>query len=264
MNVLLTGGHSGMGLELTKKLLSEGNTIGLVVRNEKRAEDTRKELPEGAKVSFFFADLSKRGDIIHVAKQISEQWDSIDALFNNAGVLLDQLYYAESGNEMHLEVNGIAPYLLTEQLLPLLKKGNNPTVVSTATAAMNKKNEINVALVKKPVKFKKLVGSYMDSKLALVLLMNSLSKENSAIRFVSINPGAIKTKMTAGDGMPGWLKPLRNLLFKSPEVGGKNLYDAGFGDRYKGTGIYINGGKILPMKLEITEEQKKELLTPQA
>ncbi|MEM9887891.1 MAG: SDR family NAD(P)-dependent oxidoreductase [Bacteroidota bacterium] len=259
MNYIITGGHTGMGLELTKKLLAEGHKIGLIVRSESRKKESQKLFPKESAIDIFVADLSKRNEIEQVGLQIESSWKKIDGLFNNAGLLLDKLYFSDYGNELQLEVNGISPYLLTKALLPLLEKGEDPFVVNTATGGLNNKKSINIPAFKKPEKFTKLLGSYMDSKLIMVLLMNHLSKEWKNIRFVSVNPGAIKTKMTAGKGMPFWLKPIRNLFFQSPERGAKSLYDAAFEAKYEASGIFISEGKIRPMKFEITPEEINQL-----
>ena len=260
MNIIITGGHSGMGFELSKKLLSEGHQIGLIVRSEKRKAETQQLFSNEDKLKIFIADLSNRDQIASVVKEIQSSFSNLDGVFNNAGVLLDKLYFSDYGNELQLEINAISPYLLTKALLPLLEKSENPFVVSTATDALNKKRSIDISAFKKPKKFTKLTGSYMDSKLTLVLLMNHLSKHHKNIRFVSVNPGAIKTKMTAGDGMPFWLKPIRNLFFKSPEQGAQNLYDGSFSDTIKGSGIYVSGGKVKVMNVSINKDQVEELL----
>ena len=218
-NILITGGHSGMGLELTKMLYDEGHKIGLIVRNEKRKNDAIKELGDSPRIDFFFADLSKRQDIIRVSENIKSNWKKIDIVFNNAGVLLDKLYFSDDGNELQLEINAISPYLLTKELLPLLEKSQNPLIVNTATAGLQNKKSIDIPNFKRPKKFTKLTGSYIDSKLAMVLLMNYLNNKNENLRVISVDPGATKTKMTAGDGMPMWFKPIRNLFFKSPKEG---------------------------------------------
>jgi NAD(P)-dependent dehydrogenase (short-subunit alcohol dehydrogenase family) len=260
MKILLTGGHSGMGLELSKKLLKEGHQIGLILRSEKRRSDAILALGAVENVDFFIADLSKREEVEKVANEIKSKWDKIDGLFNNAGVLLDKLYYADSGVELHLEINGISPYLLTKALKPLLDKSDSPFVVNTATAGLDSRKSIDIEDFKKPKKFAKLTGSYMDSKLIMVLLMNYLDKQWTNVRFVSLNPGAIKTKMTSGSGMPSWLLPIRNLLFLSPERGALSLHNAAFSDRYKGSGIYINNKKIRSLKYEVSKSEIDQLL----
>lgn len=260
MNIVITGGHSGMGFELSKKLLSKGHQIGLIVRSEKRKAETQKLFSPENKLKIFVADLGKRDEIKSVALEILSNFSNLDGIFNNAGVLLDKLYFSDYGNEMQLEINAISPYLLTIELLPLLEKSDNPFVVGTATDGLNNKKSIDIPAFKKPQKFTKLMGSYMDSKLTMVALMNHLSKEHKNIRFVSVSPGAIKTKMTAGDGMPFWLKPIRNLFFKSPEQGAESLYNGAFSDSIKGSGIYVSGGKVKDMKVSINKQEIIELL----
>ncbi|MEM6844619.1 MAG: SDR family NAD(P)-dependent oxidoreductase, partial [Bacteroidota bacterium] len=203
---------------------------------------------------------SKRNEIDKVVKDIKSSWDKLDGLFNNAGILTDKLYYSDYGNELQLEVNGISPYLLTKGLLPLLEKGENSFVVNTATSGLNGKKSFDISSFKKPKKFTKLLGSYIDSKLTMVLLMNHLSEEWKKIRFVSVDPGAIKTKMTAGSGMPFWLKPIRNLFFKSPKDGAENLYKEAFNKKNQRSGIYISGGNVKDMQVSIKTEELVELM----
>ncbi|MEL6976021.1 MAG: SDR family NAD(P)-dependent oxidoreductase [Bacteroidota bacterium] len=258
--ILLTGGHSGMGLELTKMLLNEGHNIGLIVRHEKRKSDAIRELGDSSQIDFFFADLSKREDIKRVTEEIETEWTKVDVVFNNAGVLLDKLYFSDYGNELQLEINALSPYFLTKELLPLLEKAQNPLIVNTATAGLQNKKSIDIPSFKKPKKFAKLTGSYIDSKLTMVLLMNYLNSKNENLRIINVDPGAIKTKMTAGDGMPFWLKPIRNLLFKSPKEGAQKLYDAAFDTKYDGKGIYISGGKVKKMQIALNDAEFDELL----
>ena len=260
MKFIITGGHSGMGLALTKKLLAEGHEIGLIVRSEKRKTEALKILPGTAQLRIFLADLSKRHEIEKVAGDIKSVWPQLDGLFNNAGVLLDQLYYSDYGNELQLEINAISPYLLTKALLPLLKKSEAPFVVNTATGTLENKKSPDIPAFKKPKKFTKLTGSYMDSKVTMVTLMNHLASQHEQVRFVHVNPGAIKTKMTSGSGMPLLLRPIRNLLFKSPEYGAAKLYNGAFGKAYQKSGVFITGDKIKPIKATITEGQIEELL----
>ncbi|MEM6802894.1 MAG: SDR family NAD(P)-dependent oxidoreductase [Bacteroidota bacterium] len=260
MNILITGGHSGMGLELSKKNLEKGHKVGLIVRSESRKKEAEKLFSGKNLPEIFVADLSKRNEIASVVQAISESWEKLDGLFNNAGVLLDELYYSEYGNELQLEINAISPYLLTRALKPLLDKADSPFVVNTATSGLEEKKMPDIPSLKKPQKFTKLFGSYLDSKLVMVALMNHLSGEWKNIRIISVDPGAIKTKMTAGKGMPFWLKPIRNLFFKSPEEGAQNLYNAAFNDGYTDSGIYVSKGKIKRIKAEIDTSNINELL----
>ena len=90
--------------------------------------------------------------------------------------------------------------------------------------------------------------------------MNYLNNKNENLRVISVDPGATKTKMTAGDGMPMCLKPIRNLFFKSPKEGAKKIYDAAFNEKYKGKGVYISDGKVKDMKITLSEIEFDKLL----
>ena len=65
--------------------------------------------------------------------------------------------------------------------------------------------------------------------------------------------------MTAGSGMPGILKPLRNIMFATPDKGAGLLYDAAFGAARLLSG-YIAKGKSKPMKFELSADDKTRLL----
>jgi NAD(P)-dependent dehydrogenase (short-subunit alcohol dehydrogenase family) len=265
MNILITGGHSGIGLTLTKMLLKEGHHIGLLVRNEARKKDAIKALGALHQLDFFYADLGNQAEVAKAASQICEQWSHIDVLFNNAGLLLNDTYYSTQGNEMQYEVNTLAPYVLTLMLKSLLNKASNPVVVNTVTAAMHKPKIIDVNNLAKPKKFVKfgLTSAYMQSKLALTLLMSDLAIQWNNIRIVNVDPGPNKTPMSTGSAIPTWAKPIIYLFFSNPKKGGQKLYRAAFDRQWLNrTGIYITGDKIKPLKVKAQVSDFKELSPP--
>ena len=258
--IIITGGHSGIGLELTKKLLAENHQLGLVIRNEKRKNDLSKIIDTKG-IDFFFADLSKQPEVISVANQIVDKWGEIDILFNNAGVLLDKVYHSEQNNEMHFEVNTIAPFLLSLHLHKKLGKNSSLKIVNTGTDFLYKSKKLISEALLKPTKNRKLLGAYAQSKLALALLMNDWAKNDSKLQILHTSPGPTKTKMTSGSGMPWWLLPLRSLLFTTPEKGALKIYDAAFNENLSSqSAVFINKGKAYPFSLEIDSNIKKKLL----
>jgi len=261
MNIIITGGHSGIGLELTKKLVTEGHQLGLIVRTIKRTENMPDFVKNYGHISYFEADLSNQKSILEVAKQISEKWDKVDVLFNNAGVLLDANYDSPQGNEMHFEVNTLAPYVLTHALKPLLDHSENPSVVNTVTGGMHAQSKLDTSLFIQPTRFIKLFGAYMQSKLALVLFMNELAQKWQNIRIVNVDPGPNKTKMTQESGMPRWLLPLRNLFFQKPRKGGELLHKGAFDKKHQSkSGIYLTSNKAKKIRFDLPEGDKKQML----
>ncbi len=261
MNILITGGHSGIGLELTKILLAKGHHLGLIIRNEKRKSEAIQNIGSD-KIDFFYADLSKQQEVKKVANDIKAQWERIDGLFNNAGVLLDQAYYSDQENEMQFEVNTLSVYLLTQELKPLLDQAKNPFIVNTTTGGLNNQSSLDIENLKRPKKFVKLIGSYMHSKLAMTLLMNQLAKTWNNVHIVSVDPGPNKTGMTAGNGVPFWLKPFARFFFSSPTKGAQKLYNGAFNEQFKGkSGIYITGDKIKNIKISLQKSEVEKIVS---
>jgi NAD(P)-dependent dehydrogenase (short-subunit alcohol dehydrogenase family) len=264
-NVIITGGHSGIGLELTKLILRDGHKAGLILRNESTLNDAKQKLEQFGynNVDFFVADLSRQEDVLKVARLITNTWQSVDVLFNNAGVLLGEQTFSPQQNEMHYEVNTLAPYLLTTNLYQALHNAEGAVVVNTVTDGLNMMKGIKTEALIGPSKFKKLFGAYLQSKLALALLMSDLAVnwKSEKIRILNVTPGGNKTKLTAGSGMPSLLKPIVKLLYKDPAVGAKLLYGAAFEDEFSGkTGVFIQKNKIEDLKLSISNELKLILL----
>lgn len=262
MNILITGGHSGIGLELTKTLLLEGHHLGLILRNEERKAKAITNIGRSKNIDFFYADLSKQEEVKKVANDIKNQWKQLDGLFNNAGVLLDQAYYSDQENEMQFEVNTLSVYLLTKELKPLLDQANNPFIINTATGGLHQQKKLNIDNLKRPKKFVKLLGSYMHSKLAITLLMNNLAKEWINVHIKSVDPGPNKTGMTAGNGVPALLKPFAKFFFSPPTKGAQKLYNGAFDQKFNGkSGIYITGNKAKNMKMELNKNEIEKILS---
>ncbi|MEO0469068.1 MAG: SDR family NAD(P)-dependent oxidoreductase [Bacteroidota bacterium] len=262
LRIILTGGHSGIGLELSKMLLAEGHHLGLIVRSISRKADTLAILGRNKAVDFFVADLSLQSEVVRVAAEIEAKWSHIDVLFNNAGVLLEDLFMSPQENEMHFEVNTLSPFLLTRKLEKALRNSAQPIVINTVTGGQHTVKTFDAETLKQPERFKKLFGPYMQSKYALSLMMNHLAETWPKVRIVNVDPGPNKTKMTAGNGMPGWLVPLRNLFFSRPQKGAKLLYQAAFDPSHGAqSGVYLSGNKVKPLRLRITEAQREKILS---
>ncbi|MEL6182175.1 MAG: SDR family NAD(P)-dependent oxidoreductase, partial [Myxococcota bacterium] len=125
---------------------------------------------------FHYADLSVQAQVRKVGAEIVASGVGVDGLFNNAGVLTDKSYRSAQDNEMHYEVNTLAPYLLTSALWPALEQSAAPFVVNTATGSMDARDSIDMQELKAPIKFRKLLGSYVESKVAMIVLMNHLAE----------------------------------------------------------------------------------------
>lgn len=256
MNIIITGGHTGIGLALAQRLVAEGHRVGLIARSEERIAAARNAVAPNT-IEFFGADLASQDAIHAAAEEINSNWGVVDILFNNAGVLLGEMRMSPQGNEMHYEVNTLAPMLLTHLLKSSLDASARPVIVNTSTDPVGGARTIDFETLHRPKKIVKLFGSYVVSKVAVAAAMESLARSAgwSKARVLNVAPGAIKTDMTAGGGMPFWLKPIRNLVFSSPEKGADRLYECAFAtdDRFDSPAFVVKG-KARPMKFRLDDE----------
>lgn len=82
--ILITGGTSGIGLELAKQLLQRGNTVIVTGRDQAKLDATKRALTG---VHTFQIDVSDPGAIAALHKAVLEQFPSLDILINNAGIM---------------------------------------------------------------------------------------------------------------------------------------------------------------------------------
>lgn len=250
LRALITGARTGIGLELTKKLLLEGWQVVALNRSSFNQED---ELIQSAlktgDLTVYLTDLADFKVLQGTLRQIREQEPYLDVIFNNAGSMSGSLSYSAQGREIDFEINTVVPYIVSKELKELLLKGRLKTIINTSSEAALMAKDFKPEQLGKPTAFKKLFGVYGSSKLALSLwTIQFAQKESNGIKVRSIDPGPAKTEMSKGSGMPWFILLLRPLLFPHPSKGAKNVYDAAFGEFKNENGVFISKGKIKPLK----------------
>ncbi len=188
--ILLTGATDGIGLETARTLVEQGHHVLIHGRNREKLDNVTKELTKLANndgIETYVADLSRMSDVDALAKAVAAEHTKLDALINNAGIYSTQNTITEDGFDVRFVVNTIAPYLLTQRLLPLLEKSGR--VINVSSAAQS------------PVDLKAFAGqsrlsheaAYAQSKLALNMwsfaLARSLAEKGPPI--VAVNPGSL-------------------------------------------------------------------------
>lgn len=251
MNVVVTGANSGVGFELTRKLLEGGARVAALVRSGFAPGNALIDAALGdGRLRVYRADFSDVASLSAALALLLQQETRVDVLFNNAGVSVGGGARSKQGRELNFEVNTVAPYLITLALRPLLRLGSAKTVINTSSNALLTVKRFDSRTLENPTDLRKLFGPYATSKLALSLWTRELAPRlaEEGIQIRSVCPGPNKTPMSAGDGMPGWLRPLTHLFFSPPSHGAARLYDAAFG-AYPGTpGGFINKGKDTPLR----------------
>ncbi|MGS2717269.1 SDR family NAD(P)-dependent oxidoreductase [Eionea flava] len=187
--ILLTGATDGIGLETAKTLSAQGHTLLLHGRSETKLDSIKKTLlalNSNASIDMFQADLSNLSAVRQLALAIKKEHSIIDVLINNAGVFKTPQPITDEGFDIRFMVNTIAPYLLTQQLLPLLKRQGRVINLSSAAQA--------------PVNLEALKGqtllndseAYAQSKLAITMWTYQLAKSlgDNAPSLMAVNPAS--------------------------------------------------------------------------
>ena len=103
-NVVITGGSSGLGLELAKNLAVRGAIVTLIARNREKLEAAKTEIMKtGGKANTFSADVSKIESITETFKKIVAEVGPPDILINSAGILREG-YFDQLSVETFREV----------------------------------------------------------------------------------------------------------------------------------------------------------------
>ena len=136
---LVTGATNGIGKAIAADLAAQGATVLLHGRSRDKAEQTREELVASTgntDIHLLLADFASLADVRVLAEQVRARETGLHVLANNAGVLTDHRQTSADGFELTFAVNHLAPFLLTQLLLPLLKASAPSSISFNSSSAM--------------------------------------------------------------------------------------------------------------------------------
>ena len=205
--VVITGASSGLGLQTARQLAGQGGEIVMIVRDQARGEHARSQVAQAAAGKppvLLTADLSAQADIRRVAQQVRNRYDHVDILINNAGAAFSRREQSADGLELTWATNHLAPFLLTELLLPLLAGAPAGRIVNVVSEIYSRKLDLDNLQGERRYSY---FGAYRASKLGNVLFTTELARRinGSGVTVVSVSPGPAKTNFGGGgpSGVPG-------------------------------------------------------------
>lgn len=137
--ILITGGASGIGRLLGRKLLNEGAKRLIIwdVDEAKLSETTRELKTDGFEVHSYVVDISSANNVIETAVKVREDVGNIDILINNAGVVVGKEFVKHTHNDIDttINVNTLAMMHTTLEFLPEMIKRGDGHIVNIASAA---------------------------------------------------------------------------------------------------------------------------------
>jgi NAD(P)-dependent dehydrogenase (short-subunit alcohol dehydrogenase family) len=220
---LITGATSGLGKATVTGLANMGASVVMVGRDRGRGEAALAEIKEksaNASVDLMLADLSSQEDIRRLADNFKEAYPQLDVLVNNAGVIRSKRITTADGLETTFAVNHLAPYLLTNLLLDVLK-ANAPSRIVNVASGDHKNGTIDFDDLQGEKGYKG-AKAYSQSKLANVLFTYELARrlEGTGVSANCLHPGVVGTNLGSGvTGALGFTVRALTPLMKSPEKG---------------------------------------------
>ncbi|MEV7801636.1 SDR family NAD(P)-dependent oxidoreductase [Microbispora sp. NPDC088329] len=196
MITVITGAGAGIGAASALDLARRGHEIVLVGRTPEklRAVADRVEQAGGDRPDTLVADFSSLDQVRRLAAELLGRYERIDVLINNAGVMTPDRRTTVDGNEWMIQVNHLAPFLLTNLLLDRLTASSARVVTTSSRAA--KTGGLDPADLSRERRRWNGWLQYGDSKQANALFTVSLAERGLAA--TCLHPGVLKTGFAEG------------------------------------------------------------------
>jgi len=217
---VVTGANSGIGFCLSQYLANRGATLYMACRSKERAEAARNTIVKesgSTTVHMLIGDCGVKADVLRMASELGTLETKVDCLVCNAGALLHERTQTVDGHEVTFATHLLCgSYLLSKELLPLLKKASEPRVLFVSSGGMyNTKWPGTVIGTNSGKNAPKYDGTlaYAYAKRGQVLLAEQLTSRHPSIKFATCHPGWTDTPGVeeAFGSSKRYLQPLRTL-----------------------------------------------------
>ncbi len=207
--MIVTGATGGIGLITARELAASRARVVLVGRSQQRLDYAvaliTKQTPH-ALLDTIQADLSVQAQVIDAANRIKQRYEHIDVLINNAGAFYSQREISVDGIEMTWALNHMAPFILTTNVLDLLRASASARVITVSSIA-HQRATIDFADLEGKKQYSPM-KAYGQSKLANILFTYELARQlkDSHVTANALHPGFVATGFAQNNS--GWLARL--------------------------------------------------------
>jgi dehydrogenase/reductase SDR family member 12 len=189
---LITGASSGIGFETALKLARLGANLILVSQNSSRLNSAKENIIHSTgneNIRIETVDLSLIKNTKSLAVKLLKELPSLDILVNNAGFLFNNREETVEGYDKSNALLLYSPFVLTELLFPILKKGKNPVVVNVVSGGLYTSKWTNEDIENK-INYNG-AKAYAKAKRGLLIASNHWSDKwkEHGIRSYSMHPG---------------------------------------------------------------------------
>lgn len=197
--IVITGASDGIGAAAARALAAD-HTVVVVGRSPAKTSAIAAQLG----VDHYTADFARLADVRRLAADLAAAHPVIDVLANNAGGVLRSRSVTVDGFEATLQVNHLAPFLLTTLLLPNLRAGAGTVIMTSSAASRSGRLDLTDLAATKgwsPMR------AYGTAKLANICHARGLQRRHggSGINAAAFHPGVVATSFgTEGPRVVGW------------------------------------------------------------
>ena len=220
--IVITGSSDGIGAEAARQLNAKGANVVIVGRSPEKTKSVADEL--GSK--YYLADFTKLIEVQRLAEDLIKDYPRIDVLANNAGGIFGKREITIDGHEKTMQINHLAPFLLTNLLLDLLIK-SRATIINTSSRAHQVFSKFDINDLEVEKNFTERI-SYGNAKLENILFTRELDKRyrSKGISAVAFHPGTVASNFASDTD--DFLKyiyhtPLRRIFLTSPKKAAETL-----------------------------------------
>ncbi|RVD73826.1 SDR family NAD(P)-dependent oxidoreductase [Mesorhizobium sp. M4A.F.Ca.ET.029.04.2.1] len=254
--VLITGSTDGVGRVVAEKLGASGAHILVHGRDAMRGKAVVAAIEAaGGKAELLVADLSSLAEVRRLAEAVRARTTRLDILINNAGVGTAgggaKRQVSADGYELRFAVNYLAAFLLTSELLPLLKASAPARIVNVASAGQQAIDFDDIMLTHGYSG----VRAYCQSKLAQILFTVDLAGElkGSGVTVNALHPASyMDTTMVRQAGVTPW---------SSVETGADAILNLAASPALKGrSGLYFDGQRESRADVQAYDEKARRQL----
>src|SRR5438309_1477698 len=253
--VMITGANSGIGKAASLALAKMGATVVMVARNSERGEAARAEIigeSQNNSVDLLLADLSSLESVRQLAIEFQKKYSKLHVLINNAGLFNQRRHVTTNGYENTFATNYLAPFLLTNLQLDMLK-ASAPSRIINVSSVGHYNGHINFD----DINLEKEYGgwkAYGQSKLALVLFTHQLAKklQGTGVTVNAVHPGTVATNIWSRPlGPVGFIMALPKLFMTSPAQGAETIVYLASSPEAKG----LNGEYVEKLKVKKSSDE---------
>ena len=191
--IIITGASDGIGAAAARELAQRGERVVLVGRSPEKTEALAAELD----APFYLADFAHLAQVRNLATEIAATFPRFDVLANNAGGIMGEREVTHDGFEKTFQVNYLAPFLLTNLLLPTMA-GRTVKVIQTASIAAKYWGNVDLD----DLQFERDYApeqAYGTTKLEDILFTRELDRRyrQSGVMAAAFHPGVVGTNFAS-------------------------------------------------------------------